>query len=546
MTQRISIYARYSSDLQSASSIEDQSRLCEQRAAQEGWQTTGTYTDAAVSGASMMRPGIQSLIQGALSGAFDIVLCEALDRLSRNLSDIAALFQQLEFAGVRIITLTEGEIGTMHIGLKGTMNALFLKDLADKTRRGLRGKVEKGLSGGGISYGYEVAGKGERKINEAQSLIIRRIFQEYAHDNKSPKAIAAQLNAENIPSPSGGNWSQSTINGNRQRGTGILNNDLYQGRLVWNRQKFIKDPNTGKRVSRYNPPEAWITQDVPELRIIEDGLWQAVKMRQKALDKKPSRLNAKKRPQYLLSGLLTCGNCGGGYSKINSERYGCSNARNKGESICSNKRSIKRETLEDAVLGALEIHLMRDELIKEFCAEYTKHMNSLIATQNAARSQYKAELSKCAKEKQNIIQAIKDGMPATMLKDELEKIGTREQELEAMIERYDEPPRPLLHPTMANRYRQEIAALKESFASGSGGEAREHLRSLIEKITLTPKADEDDGLQVDLYGDLAGILTMATYNEKRLERMAINDNRSFKPSVKLVAGAGFEPTTFGL
>lgn len=137
---------------------------------------------------------------------------------------------------MKIITLTEGEIGTMHVGLKGTMNALFLKDLADKTRRGLRGKIEKGLSGGGIAYGYEVAGKGERKISEAQAAIIRRIFQEYAYDNKSPKAIAAQLNAENIPSPSGGNWSQSTINGNRQRGTGILNNDLYQGRLVWNRQ----------------------------------------------------------------------------------------------------------------------------------------------------------------------------------------------------------------------------------------------------------------------------------------------------------------------
>ena len=60
------------------------------------------------------------------------------------------------FAGVRIVTLAEGEIGELHVGLKGTMNALFLKDLADKTRRGLKGRVEKGQSGGGLCFGYTV------------------------------------------------------------------------------------------------------------------------------------------------------------------------------------------------------------------------------------------------------------------------------------------------------------------------------------------------------------------------------------------------------
>ena len=62
----------------------------------------------------------------------------------------------MRFGGVTIITLAEGEISELHVGLKGTMNALFLKDLADKTRRGLRGRVEAGRSGGGNSYGYDV------------------------------------------------------------------------------------------------------------------------------------------------------------------------------------------------------------------------------------------------------------------------------------------------------------------------------------------------------------------------------------------------------
>jgi DNA invertase Pin-like site-specific DNA recombinase len=96
---------------------------------------------------------LQRLISDASRGRFDIVLAEATDRLSRDQEDIAGLFKRLTFAGVRIVTIAEGEISEMHIGLKGTMNALFLKDLAQKTHRGLRGRIEAGKSRGGNSYG---------------------------------------------------------------------------------------------------------------------------------------------------------------------------------------------------------------------------------------------------------------------------------------------------------------------------------------------------------------------------------------------------------
>ncbi len=172
---RACIYARYSSDLQSDASIEDQIRLASEKAKAEGWDLGNCYSDAGISGASLMRPGIQSLLTAAMNGEFDILICEALDRLSRDQEDIAGIYKRMEFAGVKIITLSEGEISTLHIGLKGTMNAMCLKDLADKTRRGLRGRVEKGKSGGGIAYGYKVvkqfnsegeAIRGDREINE--------------------------------------------------------------------------------------------------------------------------------------------------------------------------------------------------------------------------------------------------------------------------------------------------------------------------------------------------------------------------------------------
>ena len=266
----------------------------------------------------MIRPGIQELITDANSGRFQILLTEAMDRLSRDQEDIAGLFKRMSFAGVKIVTLSEGEINHLHIDLTGTMNTLYLRELANKTRRGLRGRIQLGKSGGGLCYGYDVVKQrdshgepvcGERSINDEQAQIVRRIFRDYA-DGKSPKAIALSLNAEGHRGPLSGAWSPSTINGNRERGTGILNNELYIGRLIWNRLRYIKDPSTGKRVSRLNPESEWVLQNVPDLRIIEQDLWDAVKARQsKTTWSQKSRgngvhpLNALQRPTHLLTGL---------------------------------------------------------------------------------------------------------------------------------------------------------------------------------------------------------------------------------------------------
>ena len=89
---RVAIYARYSSDQQRDASIEDQFRLCRERAEREGWTIAAHYKDHAISGASMLRGGIQRLLADALAGKFEIVLAEALDRLSRDQADIAAFY----------------------------------------------------------------------------------------------------------------------------------------------------------------------------------------------------------------------------------------------------------------------------------------------------------------------------------------------------------------------------------------------------------------------------------------------------------------------
>jgi site-specific DNA recombinase len=185
----------------------------------------------------------------------------------------------------------EGDITHLHLGFKGTMNALFLKDLAEKTHRGLRGRIEDGKSAGGLCYGYRVVKAlnggtvttGEREIDPAEAAVVERIFREFVA-GVAPKAIAKRLNRDGIAGPFGGSWSPSTIHGNPKRGTGILNNELYVGRMVWNRLRYVKNPDTGKRISRLNPKSDWIAKEAPSLRIVNDELWAAAKVRQSAND----------------------------------------------------------------------------------------------------------------------------------------------------------------------------------------------------------------------------------------------------------------------
>jgi site-specific DNA recombinase len=322
---RVSIYARYSSDLQRAASIEDQLLVCTERVVREKWTVAATYTDRGISGASQHRPGYQELLEGARKGEFDIVLAEALDRISRDQEHVASFFKLMSFLGIRIVTLAEGEISELHVGLKGTMNALFLKDLAEKTRRGLRGRIEKGRSGGGLCYGYTIRDNGERggrEIVQAEAAVVHRIFADFAA-GKSPRRIAAELNREGTPGPGGRPWGDTTIRGHALRGTGVLRNELYVGRLVWNRLRYTKDPSTGRRVSRINPCEDWVYGDVPHLRILDDNLWNSVQTRLGAIRNSDRVANARatkfwtrRRPQHLLTGRAVCGVCGGPIASI--------------------------------------------------------------------------------------------------------------------------------------------------------------------------------------------------------------------------------------
>ncbi len=545
MTRAV-IYARYSSDNQRDASIEDQVRKCSKELARLGAKNLNIYTDHAISGSTKHRPGYQNLLNDARSGQFNLVIAEALDRLSRDQEDTAALFKHLSFHGVRLITVSEGEISELHVGLKGTMNALFLKDLADKTHRGLEGRVRAGKSAGGKAYGYNVVKKldengepvaGDRTINTEEAAVVKRIFKMFA-DGKSPVAIAKALNDEEVPGPGGRAWSDTTIRGHATRRTGILRNDLYRGKLVWNKQRYVKDPSTGRRLSRVNPESEWIWHDAPELRIVTDKAWDKVQARLNGIRNSETVTKARetrfwehRRAKHLLTGLLVCGECGGPLSTQGRDYVACSRAKRQG--TCSNQRGVKRGRIEDVVLAGLKDRLMAPELVEEFVKAYHAEINLKAANEGRVRSRIEKELKKVTKQLDALIDAMAEGYRSDSLQSKLDGLESRKRDLEQQLDA--PPPSPVrFHPKLAKVYREKVEALAESLNDPSiRDEAFEIIRGLIQQIVIRPR--EKRAFEIELVGEITKMLALPGGNT------ALDES-----SVKVVAGAGFEPATFRL
>jgi DNA invertase Pin-like site-specific DNA recombinase len=536
---RVVVYARYSSENQRAASLDDQIEVCRRFAEARGWTLQAIYKDAALSGSSRFRPGYQSLLSDLDRRQFDLVLVEALDRLGRKLADIADLHDRCDFAGVKLITTNLGEITPMHIGMFGTMAQVFISDLREKTWRGQLGRALQGKIPGGKAYGYDVVGtgQGERAINEAEAAVVRRIFESFARGD-SPRAIAKQLNKERVAGPGGRPWGDTTIRGQFDRGTGILNNAVYVGRLEWNRCSYVKDPRTGKRVARPNPPDKWETADVPHLRIVDPDLWDRVKRRQQELqfavarDEAGNALNHAHRRRFLLSGLLKCGVCGAGYTIVTTDRYGCAAHKSKG--TCSNNLLLSRKDIEKRVLGGLKDRMMSPEIVAAFISEFNAELAKLSGVAGEERAAAKRALADIERKIAGIMKAIEDGAYNSTLKDRLTSLEGEKASLETKLA--DAAPAPTLriHPNLTEVYRKKIDGLEEALTeAGTAKEAGDILRGLIQRIVLTPA---EGSLKAELYGDLAIITEYAQTKDRAGAARSVEIPGDVPGKVSVVAG----------
>ncbi len=529
---RVALYARFSTDLQNARSADDQLAHLQTALIAKGWTEVASYKDEGKSGAQLMtRPGVLALLADAKKGRFDMVVAEALDRISRDQADTAAIFKQLNYLGIKLHTTSEGDITAMHAAIGGLMNQLYLDHLAEKTRRGQIANVKNGKSGGGRCFGYQT-NEAVLSIDPDQAEIVRRIFVEYDRGT-SPRQIAFSLNAEHVPGPRGGEWTASTINGDRRVGDGILHQPLYNGERVFNRRCFRKHPETGRRSSIINPKSEWVHQSNPHLRIVDEELWGRVQSRKAALGEMPN--SCRRRPKRLLSGLMTCNECGGAMVLQGRDRYACSAHRERG--TCSNGKIIAAETVERRVLDGVRDALLAPAVIDEAMRAYEREVADYRLNAVKHRSQLERELAETEGKLDRQLDLYENNViTKEKLKERIDGLEDRIAAIRREIAQSAVPTTYTLHPRAVDRYRELIGRLHAALADDDAQAAREAFRGLLDRVVFIP--DEGKGqFQVELHGRLAALLE--PQKSKTPQAMTACE-------VMLGAGTGFEPVTFRL
>ena len=555
------------------SSVDDQELFARNYAEQHGFHLVGFHGDNGITGATMERPGLQAVLAALKAGEAEILIIEDVDRLGRDQEHLSFMRKLFTAYDVTVHTVAAGRIDDLTFSFKGIIGEQQRMRIAYTTRRGLKGKATRGGSTGGKILGYEKQVLGldaqgretdRLAICPDEAALVLRIFKLYA-DGYSLKAICQILNDEGVPSPrarekgkyNSGIWNPSTLSGNVTLGEGILNNAIYIGRRIFNRRRWVEIPNENRGFSRrprLNPESEWIVRDEPELRIVDQTLWDRVKARQAearaARDAKfkltGNPLAGAKRPEHLLSGLVRCGVCGEHYVSTGG-RWRCKAALRK---ACSNG-SILGHQLEERALAGLRDHLLTPEVIGRF-AQHLQH--ELHAQQKAAhsrRAEIETSLAETRSRTAKILKRIEEDDDAPR------SLSARLKELEAEEERLEEELRTLPDQTIVRLpanyeavYRTAIAQLEQHLTTKDAASSRNAIRALIDSVVV--HAGDSRGGKVrrlELHGDLYRMLEFteeagSSGAQKRKQPQA--GGLGAGSVTPVVAGVGFEPTTFRL
>ena len=545
------LYGRYSTDKQRDASIDDQFRECERVAKSAGLEIVARFEDKGISGGTTSRPGYQALLTAARARKFDVIVCEDISRLWRNRAEFGPRSAELEDLGVHCLTCvgddTRRDGWGLVIQIKQAVAEHARREASYRTRRGLEGNAIAGKSTGGKAFGFTAArdsATGLIEINEGQAAIVRRIFEAYA-DGMSPRSIAAMLNEEGVPSP-GASWNRtvrrrdrkwlaSAIHGDVNRGTGILNNRRYVGVTLWGRSEWKRSAADSKN-RRHKLLAAGSAHETLEerLRIVSDELWQRVKARQQGIHNGVGKLvrggfrqrapGAGRPAKYLFSGLLQCSVCEASFVIRNRTCYACASWWNG--AACTNEINVSRELLEGVMLSGIREDLTDPAIIVEFETRFRV----------AQRRQEKAEvidqrprIALLQNEIENLTQAIASGGLRGS-----QAIGLRLQGAEAELERLQAAQKPVARPAVlvpnVRRRFLDMAKRLDRVLMQEPERGREELRGILgDKIRLKP--DEQGGRF--LWADYSlGLLPLMPSSQANADLM--------------VAGAGFEPATFGL
>jgi site-specific DNA recombinase len=551
-TLTAAIYARFSTEHQSLESLVDQRRMCERTATQNGIKVVAQFEDAGISGGTSDRPGYQAMLSAARRGEFSVIIAEDLKRLWREQAEQHTRMK--EFMNLRILIMTASGFDSRQPGadliasVQGAAAELERKETAYRTRRGLEGRARAGKSTGGRCYGYVPASEsesGDVAVDETQASVVVRIFNAFL-SGESPRDIASALNADGVPSPGsfwkgrsirrGSGWVSSAIHGDVKKGTGMLRNRRYIGEVTFGRAEWKQDAANSK-VRRMELRDAPLHVRTDErLRIVSQDLWDRV---QAALIERANRMQARVgkwrggRPpgsgsRYLLSGLLRCGECGSSVTACDARNYGCGGFLNGGPHICGTHfHRIRRELLDTKILESLDCEDLHRRTRQELVAALMAPSEELIE-ESGADTSIDAEFGPLA-------QLIVAGQATRAQIARMAEITHRMQTPSAprltsrkMMKR---PEAERIARNLSDRLPRTAERIRALCASDVQ-QARTELGRVTGRITLR---EAEGGKSLYAEWDLGPTQLMGGLNS--LTALA---------SENLVAGAGFEPATFGL
>ena len=530
---RIILYGRHSTSMQNPKSSEDQTTSCQKLVEQLGGTVVATLHDPAESGFKRSRPGLKRLLHMVGAGEADIVVCEALERIARDAEDVAWLAKKLGYHDVELYTEHEHHIDEVKFGVAALVGAIFLKGLIGKTLRGMQAAVVAGRFAGGRAYAYRkkvlLDEKGETipghlEIDPQKADTLRRIFCDFANGLSSIQ-IATALNEEGIPGPRGGEWNASTIRGDPKKLTGILNNPLYVGRLVWGRRQWRRNPDSEMRERRYRLRDRsqWIEVAVPDLRIIDTVLWEAVRaeIKRRSISgedeapapAQPASPAGKPRKKHLLSGLIKCSSCGANYTISGKDYYRCAGQKERG--TCGNTLSVRKGALEHAAMAVLQHHLFTEEHAKIFTETFNREVAKIASKQIDRDKATRDRLAIVEGELANVSANLLTGLLSTSAMKLLTDREAEKANLENRLTR-SAPAQPMAQivpsPVLVQKFGEKIGALRETLNDDTvRTEAAELMDKLIESVTIY--ADGANGPEAEV---VANVVDLAAY--------ALNDN----------------------
>lgn len=459
---RVAIYARYSSENQSAKSIDDQIRVCQKYIDNYNYtcDVNHIYTDEAISGSIINRPGLQAMERAMENKEFDAVAVDDLSRLSRSNHQMLTLVNQFNFHQVKIISVSDGIItdddnSKLGIHIRGLINELYLDDLKKKTMRGLEGQKLRGFSTGESVYGYKSCPVGELRLNkkgqpkyegmvhkilDEEACVVKRIYKSFI-EGKSINGIVNELNENNTPTrkKQKGGWRTSTL-------SRILKNEKYTGHWTWRKYKNVRDPLSGrlKKVTRAKNEQ--IASFKEELVIIDKDTWEKAQKRWKELDgswpmtgetektKGAFKSYVHTSPNHLLAGLLKCKCCGGTMVQISGKGggyYGCYNSKRK---TCTNKLLIQRKKVEQHILQHLKETLLTTENLKYVYDNVEKEIFKTLSEVPDELKQKKHQHDKIQTELQNLLNFIKAGNFSKVVSEALSDAESRSEKIREEVQ----------------------------------------------------------------------------------------------------------------